>query len=268
MAITTLDQVGAGAQPPREFWKTATPTLVNGRLHSLFYLNGIPGGAAAPTPGVNGAALTSYAGQLPFTNPAGGAHTHLSRFVGQTTIAGQLWLCDRLWHNSGLSVTSTSSQSITSPTWPARDLDGTTDGRAIRVGVEVVTATGAGTPTLTLGYTSSTGASGRTGTNFVPTVATSAIGAFYIFDLQAGDVGVRSIQSYQQSATWTSGSISLVAFRIIARLEMLLALQAQSLDWITGGGPRMYDDTVPFLLFLPTTTTATVVNGHAIWTQG
>ncbi len=51
MAITTLDGLLAGMQYPREFIKAVTPTLVVGRPHSLFYLAGVPGAAAAPTPG-------------------------------------------------------------------------------------------------------------------------------------------------------------------------------------------------------------------------
>jgi hypothetical protein len=104
MAITTLDGLLAGMQPPREVIKSATPTLVAGRPHSLFYLPGIPGAAVAPTPGMSGEALTTYAGQLPFSNPASGM-TYLARLAAAATIPGQLILCDRLWHNSGINVT-------------------------------------------------------------------------------------------------------------------------------------------------------------------
>lgn len=267
MPITTLDGVGAGGQYPREFWKVATPTLVAGRPHSLFYLAGIPGAAVAPSPGTGGAALTTYAGQLPFTNPVS-AETELTRFVGQATQAGQLLLCDRLWHNSGLSVTLTTSQTVNSVAWPARSADGTINGEGVYVGLEVTTALGAGTPTLTMGYTNQAGTASRTGTNIVATAASSAIGVFYPIGLQAGDTGVRSIQNFTLSATMTSGAYSLVAYRILARLELQTAGAPAALDWITLGGPRMYDNTVPFLLFVPSTTTASVVSGHAIWSQG
>lgn len=267
MAITTLDGLIAGMQYPREFVKAATPTLVAGRPHSLFYLAGVPGAAVAPTPGLAGAALTTYAGQLPFTDPVSG-NSYLARLAGQATIAGQLLLCDRLWHNSGFTITQTTAHTINSAAWPARSADGTVNGEGVLLGVEVSTITGAGTPTITVGYTNQANDNTRTATNTTPTVATSAVGAFYPIGLQAGDTGVRSVQSLTLSATWTSGAISLVAYRVLARLDLSSANTPNSLDAVTGGMPRMFDNSVPFLLFIPSTTTASAITGHAIWSQG
>lgn len=267
MAITTLDGLIAGMQYPREFVKTATPTLVAGRPHSLFYLAGIPGAAVAPTPGLAGAALTSYAGQIPFTNPVSG-NSVLARMAGQATIAGQLLLCDRLWHNSGYTITSTAAQTVNSAAWPARSADGTINGEGVLLGVEVITATGSGTPTHTVSYTNQSGTAGKTATNVVATVASSAIGAFYPIGLAAGDTGVRSVQTHTLSATWTSGAISLVAYRVLARLDLSGANTPNSLDAVTGGMPQLFNNTVPFLLFIPSTTTASNITGHAIWSQG
>lgn len=267
MAITSVDQLIAGMQYPREFIKAATPTLVAGRPHSLFYLAGAPGAATASSAGLAGAALTSYAGQLPFSNPASG-NTYLARLTGQATIAGQLLLCDRLWHNSGFSMTSTSAQTVSSAAWPARSADGTSNGEGVLLGVEITTATGSGTPTITVSYTNQSNSSGKSGTNSVATAASSAIGAFYPIGLAAGDTGVRSVQTLTLSATWTSGAMSLVAYRVLARLDLSSANTPNSLDAVTGGMPRMYDNTVPFLLFIPSTTTASTVSGHAIWSQG
>jgi hypothetical protein len=266
MAITTLDGALAGMQYPREIIKAATPTLVAGRPHSLLYLAGSPGAGVAPTPGVAGAALTTYAGQIPFTNPVSG-NSYLARLQAQATIAGTLLLCDRLWHNSGLSAILTTSQAVNSVAFPARDADGTVNGNQVLVGVELAVASGAGVPTLTVGYTNQAGTAGKTATNVVPTVASSAIGAFYPIGLAAGDTGVRSIQTYQQSATWTAGSPILVAYRVLARLE-LQAQTPNAIDALTSGFPRMFDNSVPFLIFIPNTTTATAISGHAIWTQG
>jgi hypothetical protein len=268
MAISTLDQLIAAMLPPVSIAKAATPTLVAGRPHSLFYLAGSPGAALAPSPGMSGAALTSYGGQIPVPAPVSGKNIHLARFVAQATIAGALILCDRLWHNSGLSLTSTSAQTINSVAWPARDANGTTNGEQVLVGLEVTTATGSGTPTLTMSYTNQDGTSGRTGTNIVATAASSAVGAFYPIGLDAGDRGVRSIQTFTLSATWTSGAASLVAYREIARLEISSANVSCAIDAITGGMPRLYDQSVPFLLFVPSGTTASNISGHIAWAQG
>lgn len=268
MAITTLNGALAGMQPPQDFIKVATPTLVAGRHHSLFYLNGIPGAAAAPSPGIGGAHLTSYAGQIPFNNPASG-NTYLARFQAQATIAGTLWLCDRLWHNSGINITSTAEQTFTGATQIlARDNNGANLGHGVYGAVEVSSATGAGTPTLTLKYTNQDGVANQTGTNIVATAATSAIGAFHPIALAAGDTGIRIPQSLTLSATWTSGTIHVVLYRVLAKLELPLAQVPAAIDALTGGFVRIYDNTVPFLVFVPSTTTASVIQGHLIYTQG
>lgn len=268
MAITTLDGALAGMQYPRTFAKNVTGTMVAGRPHSLFYLAGMPGAATAPSPGMSGAALTTYAGQIPFSNPASG-NTYLARLQGQATIAGTLVLADRLWHNSGITITSATGQTVNSVAWPARDANGSTDGEGVMIGLEVSGATGAGTPTLTLAYTNSTNTGGsRTGTNIVATVASSIAGTFYPIGLQAGDTGVRSIQTYTQSISWTSGTVHLVAYRELARLELTAANIPNAIDAITSGFPRLYDNTVPFLFFIPSTTTTSNISGQVIYTQG
>jgi len=267
MSITTLDGVIAGMQPPVTISKGFTPTLVTGRPHSLFYLAGMPGAATAPTPGMSGAALTTYAGQLPFANPASG-NTYLARFSGMATVGGVLILCDRLWHNSGLNMTLTSAQTISSAAFPARSADGTVNGSQVMVGLEVTAATGAGTPTLTMSYTNDANASGKTGTGLLTGVGTSAIGAFYPMGLAAGDTGVRSIQTFTLSATWSSGSASLVAYRELARLEIPFGNIPNAIDALTSGMPRLFDNTVPFLIFIPSNTTASYISGSVIYTQG
>lgn len=267
MAITTLDLALAGMKPPSYFSKAVTGTMVAGRPFSPFYLAGVPGAAAAPTPGLAGAALTSYSGQIPI--PAASGNTHLARFSGVSSAqAGMLLLCDRLWHNSGFTITSTGAQTINSAAWPARDMNGSTDGVGVQLGVEISSATGSGTPTITVSYTNSANTSGKTATNSVATVATSAAGTFYPIGLAAGDTGVRSVQTLTLSATWTSGTMHLVAYRVLATLELPAAGIPNAVDALTSGMPRCYDTTVPFLIFIPQTTTTTQLSGSAVFTQG
>ncbi len=266
MAITSPDGIIAGAQPMNFFYKALSGTLVAGRPFSPFYTNGIPGPAVAPASGVNGAALTSYPGQLPFTNPGAG-NSYVGRLSGSAAIAGTLLLCDRLWHNSGLSVTSLTSQAISMPTLPARDRDGTTNGKSVLIGMEVVTATGAGLNVPTLTYTDQDGNTGATATPVFAYAASSAVGSFYPFGLAAGDTGVRAVSAFQNSVSMTSGSISLVAFRVLSQLDAA-GFTADAIDAITGGFSRAYDNTVPFLLFIPSTTTSSNIQTGLTWTQG
>lgn len=267
MAITTLDGALAGMKPPAFFTKALSGTLVAARPFSPFYLAGSPGAAVAPTPGIAGAALTSYAGQLPI--PAASLNTHLARFSGVSSAQpGVLLLCDRLWHNSGIVVTTTTAQTINSAALPARDSNGTTNGDGVLFGLEVSTLTGAGASVISINYTNSAGTAGKTGSALIPYVAASAAGTFYPFSLAAGDSGVRSVQTYTSTVSMTSGVVHLVAYRVLATLELPAAGVSTALDALTGGMPRCYDTTVPFLLFIPSTTTTTQLTGSAVFTQG
>lgn len=267
MAITTVDGIVAGLQPGREFIKAQTPNLLVGRPQSLFYLPGIPGAAAAPTPGVSGEALTAYDGQLYFGNPSSG-NAYLARFQASATTNGQLLLCDRLWHNSGMSISSTSPQAINSVAWPARDANGSTNGDGVLVAVETSQNTGASNLTATLDYTNSAGTSGRVATSIINTSTSQSLGSFYPIGLQSGDSGVRSIQNVTWSSSWFSGMMHLVAYRVIARLDLPIAAAANAIDAVTGGMPRAFNNTVPFLVFIPATTTNSAISGHLVWTHG
>lgn len=270
MAITTLDGVLAGFQPPRPFAKAITPNLVAGRPHSLWYLTGSPGPGVADTT-LNGVVLSSSSalvnGQLPHFDPVSG-NAYLGRFQAQATQPGSLLLCDRLWSNGGYTITSTSAQSSTTPTWPARDVAGATNGDGVFIGLEVSVATGAAAPLLTLNYTNQAGTSGRAATNLDTVVSSSAIGAFYRLGLQAGDTGVRSVQSLTLSASQISGTINLVAYRILAALELTANNTPNAIDALTAGFPVLYPGAVPFLIFIPSTTTASAVSGTFAETQG
>lgn len=271
MAITTLDGALAGMQPLRPFAKAVTATLVAGRPASLWPLAGAPGAGAFDTT-LAGVALSStsanVAGQIPHSDPGSG-NSYLARFTGAANQPGQLLLCDRLWHNGGMDRTSTGAQTINSAAFPARDAAGSTNGDGVLIGMEVSVAMGTGTPTITLGYTNEANTASRTATNIDTVVASSAVGAFYRLGLQAGDKGVRSIQTVQFSATWgTSGTLNLVAYRVLASLPITQANVPNEIDVLTGAMQRLYNGVVPFLIFVPNTTTAANISGSYAETQG
>jgi len=265
MAITTRDGIIAGVKVPEDILKVGAATVA-GRFYSPFYVAGRPGAAAANVAGTSGLALTSYAGQIPFSNPVSG-NTYLARFSATVNVAGTLVLCDRLWHNSGLSATANTLQSFTSATWPARDMDGSTNGRGVMIGFEVSTVMGAGTPTFKLDYTNSAGTPGQTITTAAQST-TMAVGSFIPIELAAGDVGVRTITGWTLSATMTSGAYHLVAYRPIASVDIVTGNIGNAVNYLTSGFPRLYDNTVPFFLWLPSTTTAPIIRAQIVYTQG
>jgi hypothetical protein len=128
---------------------------------------------------------------------------------------------------------------------------------------------GAGTPGITVKYTNSAGTSNRTGTNARPTISGSQTGAFYPIALEAGDNGVRSVQSIQLDATWTSGTFHLVAYRILATAFSVAQGAGQDLITpVTGGLPRLYDNTVPFIILTPSSNVSLGVVASMVVTQG
>lgn len=274
MAITTIDGAVAGAQPPEYILKAGATMDAAGVPHSFFYTAGRPGAAAAPTPGLNGAALTSYAGQIPFTNPGAGS-SYLYRFAASASLAGTLMLCDRLWHNSGYTATTTAAENTTHPGIPARDANGTANGDGVLLAIEVSGATtnGSAITNMTATYTNQAGTGSKTATisstrpgGGFP--ASAAAGSFIPFELAAGDTGVRSVQALTKGTSLVTGTVHLVQYRVLATLGLSAANVEVALDFLTSGGPRIYDNTVPFVVFIPTATTATTVSGSMIVTQG
>lgn len=252
MAITTLAGVESGLTPPTILSKAqSNPVTGNTQLVSSFYVGGYPVAASAPTPGLSGAALTSYTGQFPFNNPTSG-NTYLAgfrqAFQNATASASQrtTMIVDRLWHNSGLDRTLTTAQTVNSVTFPARDLNGSTNGEGVYLAIEISTATGTGTPTITVDYTNSAGTSGRTGTSISTIVASSVLGQWYLIGLQAGDVGVRSVQSVTFSVSWgATGVLHLVAYRPIAMINGASTQGHFAVDdALTLAMPQLWNDSV------------------------
>lgn len=273
MAITTLDQLVAGMLPAVEFLKVAS--VANEAAGVWRDLNmsapGLPGQASPPSGGLNGTILsdwTTWNGCLRFPAAAGGKRSYLARLECRASQAGALLLADRLWHNSDIVATTTTEQAITSPTWPARDAAGSTLGEGVLVALAFSSngSNGAVTNT-TLRYTNSDGTPNRTGT-ILSYPATANLGTFVPFALQSGDRGIRSVEGITLGTSYVSGTMHLVAYRPLASVAVVLAHVGEAADAVKLGMPWCYDGTCPFLLWLPSTTTAPTVQGQIVYSQG
>jgi hypothetical protein len=271
----------AGMQQPWQFAKVATPTLVAGKPQSLWYLAGLPGVGLTPANTANGVVLNSsstfannIAGQIPHQDPAGGSLSYLARFTGMSTQPGLLLLCDRLMQIAGTSagaaigVTVTTAQTITSTTLPARDNTGTTAGAGVLCGFEIVSTAGSGVATPSIGYTNSSAVGSKTATLVDTYVGSSATGAFFRFGLQAGDIGISQINTLTLGVSMVTGTVCLVLYRILAAIEIVQAFVPNAIDALTSGFPTIFNGTVPFLVFIPNTTTASNITGSYSETQG
>jgi len=267
MAITSPSGIVAGLKPPEEFLKVGSTMEAIGVMNSFAYTAGRPGAMAAPAAGVDGALLTTKAGQIPWSNPVA-QNAYLAMIECTASVNGSLLLVDRIWENSGLVVTTTTAQAITSGAFTNRDRNGASLGDGIMVGLEVRTATtnGSAVTNMTLNYTDEANNDTQTGT-CASFPATAVAGTFVPFRLAAGDSGVRSIQGITLGTSLGGGAVHLVAYRVLARVGCL-ATVTETKNWADVGLPRLYDDTVPSLLWVPSATTAVTIAGQIVYTHG
>lgn len=271
MAITDMNSIAAGIIGPSTLYgKDATSNEAAGIGHTPWYGTGLIGAGAAPTGGLNGATFSGpvLAGQIPMPAAVTGKTTYLERWSAvHAGNVGGLWLIDRIWGNVPV-VTTATSQAITSPAWPARDQTASTNGAGVFLALEVSATTGnAGAITnTTVGYTNSAGTAGRTAT-LASAPITALTGTWLMFALQAGDVGVRSVQSITLGTSYVSGTIHLTAFRFIADLPVPLASTGYANAFPGNGFPTIWDTSVLQLVYWPTSTAPGALAGSMTFCQ-
>lgn len=234
-----------------------------GVLHSHHAATGTPGAWSPGTPGVAGRATdgttAADAGSLPIRTPGSGLAGYLTTFTAAGSVAASFMLIDILWINTGVVVTTTTAQTLTSVAFPARDIDGATAGNGVQLGILVTTATtnAAAITNTTALYTNSAGTGSRTATiSSFP--ATALAGTLVPFQLAAGDEGVGAVASVTLGTSYGGGAISLIAYRVLALVGCPVANVAAS-ALLPGAGVRLYTGTTAVLVQIPTATTATTV---------
>ena len=252
-----------------QFMKTTTGSDAVGYWYCSAKDPGFPGAWAPGTPGVNGRVTdgTQAAdnGCLLIKNPAVGAN-YITAVELASAVNHTHDFFDVLWVNSGLVVTTTTAQAIVTPALPARDVNGTTNGEGCMIALLFTAAStlAAVGSNLTVSYTNSAGVAGRTATlsavvgSQVP--ATPVIGTIVWFSLQAGDIGVKSIESITLGTSMLTGSISLMITRDI--LTVGTTIPNVSVPKVLGSpGIRIYNGSCILHNILSSATTATFISG-------
>ena len=252
------------------FLKVGTAADTVGYFYCHAKDSGFPGAWAPGTPGLNGrvtdGTTSTDAGCLIIPNAAAGGN-FLTSFELAATVAQFYSLVDVLWVNSGAVVTTTTGQSITSPTLPARDANGATNGEGCMIGL-LFTAAATNAAVIsnsTVTYTNSDGTGSRTATlaNLVGAQipATPTIGTIVWFQLAAGDKGVRSIQSLTLGTSLATGSVSLLIARPLATYSAVVANVGSGPQKPMDPGIRLFNGTCALLCYQAASTTATTVSG-------
>lgn len=278
--FVVFDSAGRAKQSPSEtsgywgdcptFFRPGTGADTIGYWYCTSKDAGFPGAWAPGTPGLAGRATdgttANDAGCIPIRNPATGSN-YLTNASITATVAHWMMVVDVLWVNSGIVVTTTTAQTINSVAFPARCSDGTANGEGLLIGLLTTTAnTNAGLiSNSTISYTNEAGTAGRTATlaNLVGAQIpiTPVVGTIVWFQLQAGDKGVRSIQSITLGTSLVAGAVSLLVARVLWSQPVLVAnVGGQPLPPVNPG-VRLYNGTCAHVVYQASATTATTVAG-------
>lgn len=261
----------SGTAQQVNFFKTGlrlgiAPTApVAGRISSLWFYDGMPGGAStAPT---TATALTSTtAGGLQATAAASSQRFRFLGMVATGLVAGSVILYDRLVQHGGLSGTTTGAQTTNLPT---AALTRQTTGVGVEAWLEVYTIVGSTGTTATISYTDQSGVSGNTssaitfgGTGFREQDRILPVA------LASGDYGVRAVASVTLAgSTATAGAFGVtLAYPIIVLPIPIVGVGALHSSFLLPGGPiDLGVNGDPCLAFAwhPNTTTAPTLFGSA-----
>lgn len=271
MSFTRVDDLVAnGLGIYQVIAKDSGTAKAAGQAHTPWYQTGIIPAGAAPTGGLAGNLIIgTVAGQIPIPAAVASTTVRMTRLaLTQTGNIGNVWVIDKNWGNVPV-VTTTGSQAVVSPNWSNRDASGSTNGAKIYLALECSAATGnAGAITnTTVSYTNSAGTSGRTAT-LSSWPITAVAGTWQMFSLQAGDDGVRSVQSITLGTSYISGQVHLVAFRLVAELATPNTNVANVAGFANLGMPTVWDSSVLQLVYWPTGTALGAVAGSCSWAQG
>ena len=252
------------------FMKSGTAADTAGYWYCTSKDPGFPGAWSPGTPGINGRVTdgtqTADYGCIPIPNPSVGAN-YLTEIQMAASINHSHLFFDVLWVNSSIAVTTTTAQAIVTPTLPARDTNGQTNGEGCMIALLTTTANtnAAAIANSTVTYTNSQGVTGRTAT--LSAVAGSqitispVIGTITWFNLAAGDTGVKSIEAITLNTSLVAGAVSLMICRDIATIGTTIAnVSAQKV--IGAPGIRLYNGTCMLHCHLASATTPTFYSGE------
>lgn len=264
MAIATMDALvdGLATGQTLPFYKPSMTAKGAGTFQSLWTAAGSPGAGATPATGSGQTCSSSTTGALSFVNPTGGELTYLARALANCGVIGSLILYDRLVTTSGLSGTSTGTQTINS-----QALTRYTSGTGVSAWIEWYTATGATASNITLNYTNDAGATGQVAAA-ATFVQTPVVGQMMPLPLNGND-GIRIAESITLSAsTGTAGNFGVTLMKRLLTIPLPQANSATVMDALSSGLAQIPDSScLAFMVWCSTTSTG-VIHGEISLAQG
>jgi hypothetical protein len=217
--------------------------------------------ATVPTSGtytITGVNTGATSGTATTTRPHYKTILNASAFsAAATTMPAVAMLVDLLAYYRLTSVTTTSAQNTTGSATSSVVLPRYSSGAGVQAFFVNSNATplGAATPNLSIGYTNAAGTASRATPTVLPVGKTAASNSLILYSgtaagkygpfvpLQAGDTGIRSIQTIQNSTSYVSGEYSVVMCKPLLTLPMTTIGVAAERDLMNQvpSLPKVYD---------------------------
>lgn len=264
--ISNMDDLVAAMTGPRHRNKVLRRVGFTGIVaaHTIDFWRA-SGLTSGPVPAASGETLdhTSQGSLMLLPSPGTDELLYLTKFEAYCTAACPIYLVDRIWHNSGLSIVSTAVQTVNTPPLPARAGDGT----GLSVYLTVWTgATSSTAADVTLNYTDP---QGNPKTSVTPALGLQNSNRMQRLQLAPGDHGVRSVQSIQLTAvTGAAGSLGIVLAKRLAEAHVPNANYLTLRDIAQVGLPVVPNDACLSMLLLSTGTSTGDVLGSISVTAG
>lgn len=258
MSIVNFNQYMAAAKQNIPYTKTQTATTVAAQWHTLFDRAGAPGaGSLAIGNTTTGVVPTDATTGCPTIDAfGGGAVGYLTRVEFSCTVAGRLYLLDRLWHAGSVAANAAATTTITTPpSYSSRVV--AADYKGLGIFAEINTAIPNNTCTIYVTYTNSAGTTGRTsGTISIQNFVTGRVAQL---PLQAGDAGVQAIESIVVASTAAaSGSFNIIVGRPLWKGRVRSANDGDVHDLGRTGMVRLFDDSALWVVTAPDSTSSGV----------
>mgnify|MGYP001212080508 CR=1 FL=1 len=280
-----INQVSTNGKFYRADWQKstfATTAHTAGMWYSLFRGGGNPPADAILGTGTNLAfqALTdatTNATGIQHGGDVGGFKVLLNaaaQTAAATTAPCVLMLVDLLGFYPVTSVTTTGAQTLNNTVTLPRY----TDGAGVQAFITPSTVMGAATPSISIGYTNSASTVGRATPATLPIGNTAAAVTSVVYSgtgagkfgpfmpLQAGDAGIKSVQSINLSASYVSGVLNLVLCKPLLTLPITTLGVTAERDLVNqfASMPKVYDGACLAWLMLAgaATPVASPISGH------
>ena len=269
MAITSMDALVAAlaAGDQRDFAAPSFTNVAGGFINLQKAAAQAFGTLATPAIASSGGTLhTAAEAGFPSIGAAGAGNArNLACLCACGANAGTLFLYDRVWSCSGLVGNVATAQAISSfPTLVRPDSVGT----GLEIWLECYTAIGATTANATVSYTNTANTAGRT-TGAMATGASLPANRMLRLPLQAGDLGVKSVQSLTLSvSTGTAGNIGVTLMKRIAAIPFPIVNINSVMDFAALGLPLIQDNAALQFVHLGTATSSGIILGSFKLVQG